>query len=88
MGEFQVDIPRNRNGEFNLKLIPKYHRDIFGIEEKVLFIPLSLWTAFVTKMREYGRLLSYVTYGVLDVAVDGYKDILSITVGTNESSKF
>ena len=35
-GEFQVDIPRDRNGEFEPKLIPKYQRDISGIEEKVI----------------------------------------------------
>ena len=34
--EFQVDIPRDRNGEFEPKLIPKYQRDISGIEEKVI----------------------------------------------------
>lgn len=28
-GEFQIDIPRDRNGEFEPKLIPKYQRDIF-----------------------------------------------------------
>ena len=31
-----MDIPRDRNGEFEPKLIPKYQRDISGIEEKVL----------------------------------------------------
>lgn len=35
-GEFQIDVPRDRNGEFEPKLIPKYQRDIFGIEEKVI----------------------------------------------------
>ena len=35
-GEFQVDVPRDRNGEFEPKLIPKYQRDVSGIEEKVL----------------------------------------------------
>lgn len=35
-GEFQVDIPRDRNGEFEPKLIPKYQRDISGIVEKVI----------------------------------------------------
>ena len=28
--------PRDRNGEFEPKLIPKYQRDISGIEEKVI----------------------------------------------------
>ena len=35
-GEFQVDVPRDRNGEFEPKLIPKYQCDISGIEEKVI----------------------------------------------------
>ncbi len=32
-GEFQIDVPRDREGEFELKLIPKYKKDISGIEE-------------------------------------------------------
>lgn len=35
-GEFQIDIPRDRNGEFEPKLVPKYQRDISGIEEKMI----------------------------------------------------
>ena len=35
-GEFQVGVPRDRNGEFEPRLIPKYQRDISGIEEKVI----------------------------------------------------
>ena len=35
-GEFEISVPRDRNGEFEPKLIPKYQRDICGIEEKVI----------------------------------------------------
>ena len=35
-GEFQIDVPRDRNGEFEPKLISKYQRDISGIEEKII----------------------------------------------------
>ena len=35
-GEFQIDVPRDQNGEFEPKLIPKYQRGISGIEEKVI----------------------------------------------------
>lgn len=35
-GEFQIDVPRDREGEFESKLIPKYQRDISRIEEKVI----------------------------------------------------
>lgn len=34
-GEFQLEIPRDRNGEFDPKLVPKYQRDISGIEDKM-----------------------------------------------------
>ena len=40
------------------------------------------------KVREDGRILSRAAYIVLGVTLDGYKDILSITVGANETSKF
>ncbi len=137
-GEFQVDIPRDRNGEFEPKLIPKYQRDVSGIEEKVISLyargmstrdihdqfldlygielsaemvskitdkilpevkewqsrPLNPVYPFVFmdcihyKVREDGKILSRAAYVVLGVTVEGYKDILSITVGANETSKF
>ena len=34
--EAEMDVPRDRNGEFEPKLVPKYQRDISGIEEKVI----------------------------------------------------
>ena len=40
------------------------------------------------KVREDGRILSRAAYIVLGVTADGYKEILSITAGANESSKF
>ena len=39
-------------------------------------------------IQEDGRILSRAAYVVLGVTVEGYKDILSITVGANETSKF
>lgn len=137
-GEFPIDIPRDRNGEFEPKLIPKYQRDISGIEEKVISLyargmstrdihdqlldlygielsaemvskitdkilpeikewqsrPLNAIYPFVFmdcihyKVREDGRILSRAAYIVMGVTLDGYKDILSITVGANETSKF
>ena len=137
-GEFQIDVPRDRNGEFEPKLIPKYQRDISGIEEKVIPLyargmstrdihdqlndlygievsaemvskvtdkilpqvkewqsrPLNPIYPFVSmgcnhfKVQEDGRILDYAAYIVLGVTAEGYKDILSITVGANRTSKF
>lgn len=137
-GEFQVAVPRDRKGKFEPKLIPKYKRDVSGIEDKVISLygrgmstrdihdqlqdlygielsaemvskitdrilpeikewqsrPLNPVYPFVFmdcihyKVREDGRILSRAAYIVLGVTLDGYKDILSITVGANETSKF
>lgn len=35
-GEFELDIPRDRKGEFEPKIVPKYKRDISGLEEKIV----------------------------------------------------
>lgn len=40
------------------------------------------------KIHEDRRILSRAIYVVMDVTVDEYKDILSITVNANETSKF
>lgn len=137
-GEFQVDIPRDRAGEFEPKIIPKYQRDISGIEEKVISLyargmttrdihdqledlygielsadmvskitdkvlpevkewqsrpldpvyPFIFMDAIHYKIREDGRIINRAAYVVLGVTLDGTKDILSITIGANESSKF
>ena len=137
-GEFPIDIPRDRNGEFEPKLIPKYQRDISGIEEKVISLyargmstrdihdqlqdlygielsaemvskitdkilpeikewqarPLNPVYPFIFmdcihyKIREDGRILSRAAYVIMGVTIEGYKEILSITVGANETSKF
>ena len=99
-GQFQIDVPRDRNGEFEPKLIPKYQRDISGIEEKVISLyahgmstlntvyPFVFMDCIHYKVREDGRILRRAAYIVLGVTVDGHKEILSITVGVNESSKF
>lgn len=137
-GEFELEVPRDRNAEFEPKIIPKYKRDISGIEEKVISLyahgmstrdihdqlqdiygiemsaemvskitdriipdikewqsrPLNPMYPFVFmdaihyKIKEDGRIINRAAYIVLGVTLDGTKDILSITIGANESSKF
>lgn len=35
-GEVEVQVPRDRKGEFEPKIIPKYQRNVSGLEEKVI----------------------------------------------------
>ncbi len=137
-GEFEVDVPRDRNAEFEQKIIPKYQRDVSGIEDKVISLyargmstrdihdqlqdiygielsaemvskitdriipdikewqsrplnpiyPFVFMDAIHYKIKEDGRIINRAAYIVLGVSLDGTKDILSITIGANESSKF
>lgn len=137
-GEFPVDIPRDRDGEFQPVLIPKYQRDVSEIEGKVISLysrgmstrdihdqlqelygvemsaemvsritdrilpelqewksrPLEPMYPFVFmdcihyKVRDEGRIVSRAAYVILGVTVSGHKELLSVTVGVNESSKF
>jgi transposase-like protein len=36
LGPVELNIPRDRKGEFEPKIVPKYKRDVSGIEEKVI----------------------------------------------------
>jgi transposase-like protein len=36
LGSVELDIPRDRAGEFEAKIVPKYQRNITGIEDKIL----------------------------------------------------
>lgn len=40
------------------------------------------------KVRDHGRIANRAAYIVLGITLEGTKDILSITIGANESSKF
>ena len=35
-GEFEFETPRDRNGEFEPRIVPKNKRDVSGIEDKII----------------------------------------------------
>jgi len=35
-GEIPLEIPRDRNGDFEPQIVQKHQRDISGIEEKII----------------------------------------------------
>ena len=137
-GELPLEIPRDRNGEFEPVVVPKNKRDISGIEEKVISLyargmstrdihdqvkeiygielsaemvskitdsiipqikewqnrplqsiyPFVFMDAIHYKVREDGQIKNKAAYVVLGVDLDGFKDVLGIWIGENESSKF
>ncbi|EYE87138.1 transposase Mu, partial [Fervidicella metallireducens AeB] len=137
-GEMEIDVPRDRNGEFEPKIVPKNKTDISGIEDKIISLyargmstrdiqdqikdlygidispelvskitdriipevkewqsrPLEKIYSFIFmdaihyKVREEGRILNRAAYVVLGVNIEGYKEVLGIWIGENESSRF
>ena len=137
-GEFPIEIPRDRDGEFEPVVVPKNKRNISGIEDQVISLyargmstrdihdqmkdiygielsaemvskitdsiipqirewqnrplksvyPFIFMDAIHYKVREDGQIKNKAAYVVLGVDLDGFKDILGIWIGENESSKF
>lgn len=137
-GNVDIDVPRDRNGEFKPQIVPKHKRDISGLEQKIISLyargmstrdihdqikelyeieisaemvsnitnkilpkindwqsrPLDKMYTFVFmdaihyKVREDNHIVSKAAYVVLGVNQDGFKEVLAIYIGENETSKF
>lgn len=137
-GEFEFETPRDRNGEFEPKIVPKNVRDVSGIEDKIISLyarglttreineqiqdlygieisatmvsnitdkiipeikewqdrpldnvyPIVFIDAVHFSVREENRVVKKAAYIVLGINKGGYKEILGIWIGENESSKF
>ncbi len=137
-GEFEFETPRDRNGDFEPKIVPKNVRDVSGIEDKIISLyarglttreineqiqdlygievsatmvsnitdkiipeikewqdrpldnvyPIVFIDAVHFSVREENRVVKKAAYVVLGINKDGYKEILGIWIGENESSKF
>ena len=137
-GEFDFETPRDRNGEFEPKIVPKNTRDVSGIEDKIISLysrglttreineqiqdlygievsatmvsnitdqiipiikewqerplddvyPIVFIDAVHFSVREEARVVKKAAYIVLGIDKEGFKDVLGIWIGENESSKF
>lgn len=137
-GDTELNVPRDRNGDFEPQIIGKYQttsnqledqiialyakgvstrdiedhmRDIYGINvspsmiskvtDKILPLvnewqnrPLDRIYAIIYldaihfKVRKDNKVVNKAAYSVLGITMDGYKEILGIWIGENESSRF
>ena len=98
-GEFQVDVPQDRQSSFEPQVLPKRQKDISSIDDKIIALyAKGMTTRQISEMIEdiygfevseddgvIGKLAAYVVLGINE---DGMKEVLSIVVGENESSKY
>ena len=137
-GEIPIDVPQDRNGDFEPRVVPKRKKDISEIEQKIISLyakglttrqissviddiygfevsdgmisditdrimprieewqnrPLSSVYPIVFidcihfSVRDEHIIKKLAAYIILGVNADGYKEVLSITVGENESAKY
>ncbi|XAM38649.1 IS256 family transposase ISCbo4 [Terrisporobacter petrolearius] len=137
-GDVNVSVPRDRNAEFEPKVIKKYEiacndldnkvislyargltvsdiraelGDLYGIDisesmvskitDKVManadewqnrmldsVYPIVFMDAIHYKVRQDGKIVNKAAYVCMGIDMEGYKDILGIWIGENESAKF
>ena len=137
-GEFEVEVPQDRNSSFNPKIVKKRQKDISEIDQKIIsmyarglttrqisdqieeiygfecsesFIsdvtdkvlqditdwqtrpldevyPIVFLDAVHFSVREDNRVKKLAAYVILAITMEGKKEVLSLEIGENESSKY
>lgn len=137
-GEFQIDVPQDRQSNFEPKVVKKQQKDIFGIDQQIIsmyarglatrqisdqieeiygfecsegFIsdvadkilqeiedlqnrplddiyPVMFIDAVHFSVREDSRIKKLAAYVILATTLEGKKDVISLQIGENESSKY
>ena len=139
LGEVEISTPRDRNGTFQPKVVPKrskgipkdlekqimtlyargsslgdirdFLEEMYDVEvspatisrvtDKIIPLldewrnrplesvyPFVFMDAIHYKVREEGRVITKAVYGIIAVNQEGYKDVLGLYIGQNESAKF
>ena len=137
-GEFEVDVPQDRNSSFDPKVLPKRQKDISAIDDKIISMyakgmttrqisetiediygfevsegmvsditdkllpqieewqnrplasvyPIVFIDAVHFSVRDDGVIRKLAAYVGLGINEDGKKEVLTIVIGENESSKY
>lgn len=137
-GEFELDVPQDRNSSFEPQIVKKRQKDISGIDQKIIsmyarglttrqiseqieeiygfecsegFIsdvtdkilgeiddwqkrpldsvyPIVFIDAVHFSVRDDNRIRKLAAYVMLGINSDGMKDVISLQIGENESSKY
>ena len=137
-GEFQIDVPQDRQSSFEPKVVNKRQKDISGIDQQIIsmyarglttrqiseqikeiygfecsegFIsdvtdkilqeiddwqnrplddiyPVLFIDAVHFSVRDDNRIRKLAAYVILAITLDGKKDVISLQIGENESSKY
>ena len=91
LGETEIEVPQDRDGTFEPKVVKKRQKDISGIEQKIISLevyPIVFIDAVHFSVRDNGQIRKLAAYVILAVSLTGHKEVLSIHIGENESAKY
>lgn len=138
LGDLEIDVPRDREGEFEPQVVKKYQNDVSGIDEQIIsmyakgmstrdiethlksvygvnasstliskitdkILPLAReWQsrplesvyaivfldALHCSVRKDGQVVKKAVYIALGITLEGFKEIIGMWIGENESSRF
>ena len=123
-GEFEVDVPKDRNGTFEPQIVKNRQKDISRIDDKIIsmyakglttrqiseqiediygFACSESFISDVTdkilkdivfidachfSVRDNGMVRKLAAYVMLGINSEGFKEIISLSIGENESAKY
>ena len=101
-GSMDIDVPQNRKSTFEPQIVKKHQKALFQtlqiksclrsktgkIDRWMRYIRSSIIDAIHYSVRDNGVIRKLAAYVILGINTEGKKEVLSITVGDNESSKY
>ena len=91
-GETEIEVPQDRDGSFEPKVVQKRQKDISGIEQRIISLykiyPIVFFDGIVFNSRKDNKIISKCVYSVLGINMEGQKEILGTWISENESASF
>ena len=100
-GSMEIDVPQDRKSTFEPQVVKKRQKDISDVTDKILpqiedwqnrpldnVYPILYIDAIHYSVRDNGVIRKLAAYVILGINTEGKKEVLTIHVGENESSKY
>ena len=100
-GSMEIDVPQDRKSTFEPQVVKKRQKDISDVTDKILpqiedwqnrpldnVYPILYIDAIHYSVRDNGVIRKLAAYVILGINTEGKKEVLTIHVGENKSSKY
>ena len=100
-GSMEIEVPQDRKSTFEPQVVKKRQKDISDVTDKILpqiedwqnrplddVYPILYIDAIHYSVRDNGVIRKLAAYVILGINTEGKKEVLTITIGDNESAKY